>query len=182
MTTFTMITIHSAKQKNLSEQEFQKLYSIIVKAYADTESEMWGKNYVRVSELDFRKFIAADEILVAFLNDNVVGGLRYYRSSEDTFGFGLFGADFSLSGKGIGRALINRVEEEVKKSGCKKIKIEILRPKNFELPIKKVLHNWYQRLRYMHTGTVDFAEEFPDRAIGILVPCVFDYYVKEFER
>jgi hypothetical protein len=66
MTTFTMITIHSAKQKNLSEQEFQKLYSIIVKAYADTESEMWGKNYVRVSELDFRKFIAADEILVAF--------------------------------------------------------------------------------------------------------------------
>jgi GNAT superfamily N-acetyltransferase len=176
-----MITIHSAKQKNLSEQEFQQLYRIIVKAYADTESEMWGKNYVRVSEVDFRKFIQADEILVAFMNDRVVGGLRYYRSSEDIFGFGLFGADFSLSGKGIGRALINRVEEEVKKAGFKKIKIEILRPKNFELPIKKNLHDWYQRLGYQYQGSVDFEQEFPDRAIGILVPCVFDYYEKVIE-
>lgn len=174
-----MITIHSAKEKKLSEKEFQHLYHIIVKAYADTESEMWGKNYVRVSESDFRKFIEADQILVAFLNDAVVGGLRYYRSSEDTFGFGLFGADFSLSGNGIGRALINRVEEAVKKSGGKKIKIEILRPKNFELPIKTILHNWYQRLGYEHTTSVDFAEEFPDRAVGILVPCMFDYYEKK---
>lgn len=174
-----MITIHSAKQKNLTEQEFQQLYQIIVKAYADTESEMWGKNYVRVSESDFRKFIEADEILVAFLNETVAGGLRYYRSSQNTFGFGLFGADFLLGGKGIGRALINRVEEEVKKSNCKKVRIEILRPKNFELPIKKILRNWYQRLGYKFIGTVDFAEEFPDRAEGILVPCVFDYYEKE---
>jgi GNAT superfamily N-acetyltransferase len=174
-----MITIHSAKQKNLTEQEFQQLHQIIVKAYADTESEMWGKNYVRVSESDFRKFVEADEILVAFLNETVAGGLRYYRSSENTFGFGLFGADFSLSGKGIGRALISRVEEEVKKSNCKKIRIEILRPKNFELPIKKILHEWYQRLGYQYSGSTGFEEAFPDRAIGILVPCVFDYYVKE---
>lgn len=174
-----MITIHSAKQKNLSEKEFQQLYKIIVKAYADTESEMWGLNYVRVSEKDFRKFIQADQILVAFLDNQPVGGLRYYRSSADTFGFGLFGADFSLSGKGIGKALIDRVEEEAKKAVASKIKIEILRPKNFDIPIKVVLHNWYQRLGYKFIGTVDFAEEFPDCAKGILIPCVFDYYVKQ---
>jgi GNAT superfamily N-acetyltransferase len=173
-----MITIHSAKQKQLSEAHFQTLYHIIVKAYADTEAEMWGENYVRVSEAAFREFMAADQVLVAFMDDQVVGGLRYYPLDTDTFSFGLFGADFSLSGKGIGRALIERVEEEVKKAGASKIKIEILRARDFELPIKKILHDWYQRLGYKFTHTVGFAEEFPDRAKGILVPCDFDYYEK----
>jgi len=123
--------------------------------------------------------VAADQVLVAFMDDQVVGGLRYYQSDENTFGFGLFGADFSLSGKGIGRALIDRVEAEAKKSGIQKIKIEVLRPRDFEVPIKIFLHNWYQRLGYKFTHTVGFAEEFPERAKGILVPSVFAFYEKQ---
>lgn len=174
-----MITIHSAKQKNLSTKEFKTLYDIIIKAYADTESEMWGENYVRVSEKLFNHFIEKDEILVAFLNNEVVGGLRYYEAEKDVFSFGLFGADFSKSGMGIGRALIERVEEEVLKKGAKKIKIEILRPQKFEIPIKVILADWYQRLGYKYSHSIDFEIEYPDRAQGILAPCNFDYYLKE---
>ncbi|MBI3135476.1 MAG: GNAT family N-acetyltransferase [Bacteroidetes bacterium] len=173
-----MIQVYSAKQKVLSEKEFQQLYAIIVKAYADTEAEMWGKNYVRVSASDFRNYITADQVLAAFINDQPVGGLRYYRISETCYSFGLFGADFTFSRKGVGRALISRVEEEVKKKNGTHIKIEILRPRDFELPIKTTLHNWYQQLGYKYLKTVDFAAEFPDRAAGILVPCVFDFYEK----
>lgn len=174
-----MIQIYSAREKGLSEADFQRLYNIVVTAYAETEAEMWGPDYVRVSWNDFRSFIAQDQILVAYLNQQVAGGIRYYPNADGTFGFGLFGADFSLSGKGVGRALIQRVEEEVRRSGGTAIKIEILRPRDFELPIKTILHAWYQRLGYQYTKTVGFAETFPDRAKGILVPCVFDYYEKK---
>jgi len=173
-----MLTIHSAKQKNLSKQEFDLLYTIIIKAYADTESEMWGENYIRVSEKLFRHFIEKDEILVAFLDEEVVGGLRYYEADPGVFSFGLFGADFAKSRMGIGRALIERVEEEAKKRGANKIKIEILRPQVFDIPIKKILADWYQRLGYKYTHTTDFEVEFPERSNGILVPCNFDYYSK----
>ena len=67
-----MLTIHCAKQKGLSPLEFNTLYNIIVKAYADTESEMWGENYVRVSEIFFKEFIEKEEVLVAFLDNEVV--------------------------------------------------------------------------------------------------------------
>jgi len=140
---------------------------------------MWGKNYVRISEKSFREFIEKDEVLVAFLDNELVGGLRYYETEKGVFSFGLFGADFLKSRNGIGAALIKRVEEEAIKNGAKKIKIEILKPQNFDIPIKVILAKWYQRLGYKYTHTIDFEKEFPLKAKGILVPCNFDYYLKE---
>jgi GNAT superfamily N-acetyltransferase len=174
-----MIIVHSAKKMGLTETDFQKLYSIIIKAYADTEDQMWGQNYVRVPEYLFREYVEKDQVLAAFMNGEVVGGLRYYETEPGIFSFGLFGADFSKSRMGIGRALIERVEAEAQKKQARQIRIEILRPRNFEIPIKTILAHWYQRLGYMYTGTTEFEVEFPERAKGILVPCNFDYYTKE---
>ncbi|MBK9191978.1 MAG: GNAT family N-acetyltransferase [Crocinitomicaceae bacterium] len=174
-----MVSVYSAKEKNLSASEIQTLYEIIIKAYADTEYQMWGMNYVRVTLDDFQKFIEADQILVEFLNNKIAGGIRYYPLDQNTYSFGLFGADFSLSGKGIGRKLIEAVELQVTKSGGTSIKIEILRPRDFEIPIKTKLHDWYQKLGYAFVESIPFEEKFPERAKGILVPCMFDYYEKK---
>ena len=172
------IVVVSARQKVIQDKDFSKLYGIIIKAYADTEDQLWGKNYVRVSQADFREYIAKDQVLVAYLEDEVVGGLRYYETEPGIFSFGLFGADFSKSRLGIGRALIERVEEEAGKKGASKIRIQILVPRNFELPVKTILAAWYQRLGYVYTHTTHFEVEFPDHARGIIVPCNFDYYCK----
>lgn len=174
-----MVSVYAAKEKNLSASEVRALYEIIIKAYADTEYQMWGQNYVRVSFSDFQKFIDADQILVAFLNDKIAGGIRYYPLDDHTFSFGLFGADFSQSGQGIGRSLIDAVEIRVRKSGGTAIKIEILRARDFEIPIKIKLHNWYQSIGYTFVGSVSFEDKFPEHAKGILVPCMFDYYEKK---
>lgn len=174
-----MISVYSAKHKQLSAQEFEQLYQIIIKAYADTESEMWGKNYVRVSKIDFQNFINDDKVLVAFLDGSVVGGLRYYAADKDTWSFGLFGADFTKSRLGIGRALISEVETLAVAAGAKKIKIEILRPANFELPIKKILSEWYIKLGYQFVESRDFSTLKPLESKGLICPCTFDYYLKQ---
>lgn len=176
-----MVSVYSAKEKNLSPSEFRILYDIIIKAYADTESEMWGPNYVRVSEKDFQNFIDNDQVLVAFMHEKIVGGLRYYRLDDHTFSFGLFGADLNLSGKGIGKKLIEAVENKAMQSGVSIIRIEILRPRNFEIPIKTKLHQWYQNLGYAFVGSESFEEKFPEKAKGILVPCMFDYYERQLK-
>lgn len=173
-----MIDIVSVSERSLSQEILDELYNIIIRAYALTEDQMWGDNYVRVSRDDFNQYLAADEFLFAFYDSRPAGGLRYYQSAPGVYGFGLFGVDFSFSRKGIGRALIKRVEDEAKIKGAEKIRIEILRPRDFELPIKSQLHGWYLSLGYLHTETVDFQKTFPDRAQGILVPCVFDIYEK----
>lgn len=162
-------------------QEFQDLYKIIVKAYAETEELMWGPNYVRVSESDFQKFVDQHEVLVAFYNGKVAGGLRYYPINESTYGFGLFGADFSLSRKGIGRALVARVEEIAKQRGADKIRIEVLRPKQGEIPIKTILHGWYQQLGYVFKKTISYELLYPEKSDGLYIPCEFDCYEKKFD-
>ena len=173
-----MISVYSAKHKQLSQEEFNQLYHIIIKAYADTEALMWGENYVRVSKSDFQNFIDEDKVLVAFLSEEVVGGLRYYAMNESTWSFGLFGADFSKSRMGIGRALIAKVENLAARAKAKKIRIEILRPTNFEIEIKTILANWYISLGYVLVGSDDFATVRPKESIKLLCPCNFDYYEK----
>lgn len=174
-----MILVYSAKEKNLTPTEFVQVYNIIIKAYADTESEMWGKNYVRVSRFDFQNLIVEDKVLVAFLNGEIVGGIRYYALDDTTWSFGLFGADFSKSRMGIGRALIAETERLAILNGAKKIKIEILRPTLFELPFKKKLAEWYIKLGYLYFESIDFSILKPVESKGLVCPSSFDYYVKD---
>jgi GNAT superfamily N-acetyltransferase len=174
-----MIEVFSADLFNLNESEIDALYSIIIECYASTEYPMWGENYIRIPKTDFLRFIENNEILVARYNGEIAGGLRYYPISTNTYSFGLFGVDFNWSRKGIGKALINKVEELVRQKGWQRIQIEILKPRGFEIPIKTMLHDWYQSLGYTFLQTKKFEEVVPEKAKEVLVSCDFDYYTKK---
>lgn len=174
--------IFSAKQFRLTEDQFERLYSIIIAAYANTEKEVWGENYVRISPEDFQKLIDADEIYFAFLEGRIVGGVRCFQLSETVWSFSLLGADFAEKGKGIGRALIEKCEEIAKAHGGKQIHIEILRANDMEVESKNILSNWYQRLGYDLVKTVDVFEVYDDaeKWSKLANPSAFDCYLKVF--
>lgn len=173
-----MIEVKSAKKANLSLVERKRLHDILRVAYAETEIEVWGENYERINFDDYNELIEKDEILVALHEGEVVGGVHYYEREAGMYAFSLLCADFEKSGLGIGRHLIQKVEEIATNKKASEIQIEILRPKGIEVEFKKRISSWYQRLGYNYTHSRNFAEILPERAVNLVNPSDFDFYQK----
>lgn len=173
---FCIMDIRSAQNANLTERK--KLYEILRIAYALTEIEVWGENYVRINFEDFNKLIEKDEIIAAWLNDEPVGSIHTYPRSADTWSFSLLSADFDKKGNGIGQALIDAAENRAKSRGGKYMQLEILRPRDMEVPFKLRLDAWYRKLGYQFTHAEDFSKVKPIKANNLVNPCNFDYYKK----
>ena len=171
-----MVEIHSAKLA--SHQQRRQLYEFLIVAYAVTEIEVWGPNYVRIEFEDYDELIEKGEVLIAYYDGEVVGGIHYSRRGESMYSFSLLCADFSKSGLGIGRALIEEVEKIAKDNGAVEIEIEILRTKGIEVPFKVRLKDWYQKLGYVYTHSQNFANIRPEKAKKLLAPSDFDHYLK----
>lgn len=161
----------------LKSTELDQLYQIIINAYAATEDTMWGKNYVRITKIQFQDFVMKEEFLVAVYNQKVAGGLRIHSPEKEVMMFSLFGVAFNWSGHGIGWELMKEVERIAKERKMFMLKIELLRTRANDLPDKIRLANWYKRFGFVFTGAAKF-EEIKPKVPQPIVPCDFDYYQK----
>ena len=176
------MTVRSANELNLTQPQFERLFNIIRVAYAETEKEVWGEGYVRVSRSTLQQHITDDQILIAMIDDEIVGGVRCYEKQPGCWTFGLLGAAFEHKGKGIGRALIAEAEDKARSAGATEMSIEVLRAKDIDTDFKVNLANWYQRLGYEYTGQIDVMSVYPepDKWARLVNPSIFDCYVKRF--
>ena len=175
-----MITIIKAG-KETSLIDLGRAYDILIYAYAQTEIEIWGENYARISKDDFKKIVESKEMFFAYKNEQVVGCVRLLRVNAKTCSFGLLSVDFSVKGQGIGRKLVETVEKEAILFGAKFMDIEILKAKDIRVQSKIDLHNWYTRLGYEYFGTDSFVSLKPaesEKAKKLINPSEFDQYRK----
>lgn len=174
-----MLLIKSADTLELEERDYQRLFEIVRIAYAETEKDIWGENYIRISYDAYKKLLVEGKhILVAFLNHEIVGSVYYYESAPNCYTFSLLSADLSKAGQGIGKALVEAVEANAKANGAEQICIEILRARAHNTAFKLRLADWYQRIGYVYTHTEDFAKIAPEKAKNLLQATDFDYYRK----
>ena len=176
-----MVYTKQAQISELSHDDLKRMHGLLLHAYAVTEIEIWGENYVRMSLEEFTSLVEKGEIILAEIDGEIVGSINVYPLRKDTFVFGLLSADFSKKGLGIGRALIAAAEKHAKDKGAKTMALEILKPRDFEVPVKNVLRDWYERLGYVFTEAMLFEERKPDKvekAKLLKVPSVFDCYEK----
>ncbi len=167
-----------------TSQVTQRLYSIMIAAYARTEEEIWGPNYARMSRDEFEALVANGNLIAAQKGTEWVGSVSVYALNEDTFSFGLLSVDIANKGEGIGRQLIAAAEARAIARGATSMEIEVLRLKDQELPFKRILDQWYRRLGYEWIATQDFVERKPDKsekAKLFVNPSVFDCYRKRLK-
>ncbi len=177
---YNMITILKA-DKGINEVDFDRAYDILIYAYAQTEAEIWGENYSRISKEDFKEIVNYGEVFLAYKKEQVVGCVRLFKVNSVTFSFGLFAVDFSIKGEGIGRKLVEFIEKEAVKSGASFMEIEILKARDIRVQSKIDLHEWYTRLGYVFFGTDSFVALKPmeaEKAEKLINPTVFDQYRK----
>ncbi len=167
---------------SLDKKTLDRAYEILIYAYAQTEVEVWGENYSRISRNEYDELIQKGEIYFSFDDESVNGCIQISSIDDKTFSFGLLAADFNQKGKGIGRELIAFVENIARDNGGEKMILEILKPAKIEVEFKTILHNWYTRLGYKYEETIGFLElktEKVEKAKQLKVPSVFDCYSKK---
>lgn len=180
-----MIEIKPCDITKLNQEQIDRLYDLMIYAYAQTEVEIWGENYSRMSKGEYISLLEGDNILIAWEDNQIVGSIYLYRISKGVFGFGLLNADFSESGKGIGRSLIAAAEKVAIERGANMMQLEILKARDVDVPVKNLLSKWYMAQGYTFIGTHDFLALKPDKvekAKTMVNPSVFDVYTKELTK
>lgn len=176
-----MIEVGFADINKLSDEEISTTFNIMRHAYRITEVEIWGDTYSRIDMEKFVSFIQRGEIIIACIDGKIVGSIYTYKLRDNAYSFGLLSADFNKKGLGIGRKLISKAEVHAFENGAEYMEIEILRAKEFDIPSKVILHEWYLRQGYVFIESVDFVARKPKeakKATRLLVPSVFDCYRK----
>jgi len=172
------LTIYSSKNNAFSTSEHKELYEIMRDAYARTEIEIWGENYIRIPQLEFEELIDQGNIFGAKLNGRIVGTIYLKKVNNEESSFGLLGVSLDAEGKGVGSKLIEAAENQARKDGSRYMIIDILRPRDFEVPVKNRLRVWYEKMGYVFTHIQNFEDRRPDRAKFLKVPSVFDCFRK----
>lgn len=176
------VTIVETNINTISKNHLKQQYDVLTRAYAETEIEIWGENYVRISFEEYSEVVENEIVFTAFLNSEVVGTILLSKHDNNHYSFGLLAVDFNYKGLGIGRKLIEVAEQRARDLGGVKMTLEILKPQNQVIPFKEQLANWYQRLGYHYLFTKSFIELKPNRvekAKLLITPSVFDCYEKD---
>ncbi|MFK7785084.1 MAG: GNAT family N-acetyltransferase [Crocinitomicaceae bacterium] len=176
------ITIVSSAEHEFSQEERDALFEIMRDAYARTEYEIWGENYLRIPKHEFEELIDQGNIFGAKLDGQVVGTLFLKKMNPEESSFGLLGVHSSAEGRGVGSKLIEAAENHALVQGSGYMVLDILRPRDFELSLKKRLRKWYEGMGYVFTHHQNFEDRRPDRAKDLKVPSVFDCYRKELKK
>lgn len=177
----THIGNHFSFINEIPDSDIIAAHAILVKAYASTEEEIWGKDYARIEPSEFQELANKKELIIAKHNNSVVGTIHFSQINTNTYSFGLFAVDTEYKGIGVGKSLIEQVEKIAVDNGAKFMNLEILRPTHFQIPFKLVLQEWYLRLGYAFTHSSTFIEHKPnnvEKAKKLIVPATFDCFQK----
>jgi GNAT superfamily N-acetyltransferase len=78
-------------------------------AYEVAEAGLWRAGYLRTHFEDTSKAVADDELVLAYLDDSLVGAVRTRVMDVATGWFGALSVDPDLGGQGIGAELVSAI-------------------------------------------------------------------------
>jgi GNAT superfamily N-acetyltransferase len=134
-----------------------KLTGLVNRVYAGAEEGLWVDGATRTTTAEVEQMIAAEEIAVARLDEEIVGAVRIQQLGDTKGEFGMLVADGTHRGQGIGRDLVLFAEELSRQRGMAVMQLELLVPRDWKHPTKEFLHAWYTRMGYrpVQTGRID---------------------------
>ena len=151
--------------------------------YATAERGLWREGTARTTDSELAELIAARQIAVATTPDGpVVGCVRVHEVSRGVAEFGMLAAAPAHRGAGVGRALVDFVEQDSREQGRRAIQLELLVPRGWRHPSKEFLKSWYGRRGFgiIHTRSVDDAH--PHLAPMLATPCDIEVHEMPLRR
>jgi len=146
--------------ETLTAEDVQVLTTIINKAYNIGEKGFWVPQWTRTTTSEIATLVGEGKLVGAFLSNRIAGCIRTSLVSDKEAEFGMLAVEDSLWGSGLGRELVQFVEDMWMVRGVKKLHLEIVVPRTWISESKEVLKGWYGRRGYMkgRVGKLDELE------------------------
>ncbi|HEX5617455.1 MAG TPA: GNAT family N-acetyltransferase [Solirubrobacteraceae bacterium] len=168
-----MIDVRVLEDAGLAEQ----LTELVNAVYAVAERGLWRDGMKRTTAAELADEIRAGEVVVATRDDQVVGCVRVHDVADDTSEFGILVSAPDERNTGVGRALLDYIEQRGRERGLRAMQLELLVPREWAHPMKEFLKEWYGRRGYALIGLRAMDEAYPHLAPLLATPC--DLQVRE---
>jgi GNAT superfamily N-acetyltransferase len=174
------LKLKTLQSSMISENEIEQLTALINSVYKASEGDFWPSDgsYSRTNIDEVTDFISKEEMIVAYLDSEIVGSVHIYPVNETILGFGMLTSSKKYRKKGIGNELLKSVEAYAVENGFKIIQLELLKPIAFNHPEKEFLAFWYQKCGYKYHETIPHEKLYFKQATMLKFPCKFDIFQK----
>ena len=178
----------------------EQVTNLVNEAYALGESGMWLQGTSRTHLEEVKENILQKKIIVAFNEQSLLGAIKITKRNDSTLEFGQLAVSKSSMKNGVGKQLIQYVENHARQEGFLKIMLEILYPAaEFEKTLDKsesvdmidpaiaawkkkaLLHQIYSKMNYKRVNVGDMSElalDHPKLVNSLAVPCKYVVYEK----
>jgi ribosomal protein S18 acetylase RimI-like enzyme len=166
-----MIDVELAAPDLAADEAFVRtIVDLVNDAYNHAEAGLWTIGHTRTDVEETSRAAAAGHLVVAYRDGQIVGAIQTRALDEHTGWFGALAADPTMTGQGIGAALVAHAEARCVEQGCVRMQLERLAPKEPH-PHTDRVWAWYRRLGYTETSRRDLADADPTTASFQRQPC-----------
>jgi GNAT superfamily N-acetyltransferase len=176
----TNLDIRIASAADAQDTELvDELAALVNTVYAIAEKGLWADSTPRTTPAELVELITAGQIVVARVEEQIVGAVRIQRLQTGEGEFGMLVAAPAHRGTGVGRELVRFAERWAREQGLDSMQLEVLVPRRWSHPSKEFLTAWYTRIGYRAARTGTLEERYPELAPLLATPCDFVIYEKD---
>ena len=153
---------------------------LVNSVYETCEGHLWKPGHNRISSDVFDQYHQNRELVVAEVNDEIVGCVRMGRM-EGYREVAMLVVRPDIRGQRIGTQMMEWIERSARSDGCGWLEIELLYPKNQPDRWKSSVRGWYERLGFRWDRDEDFGKYFPGFKDLLAMECNFIVMKKQLE-
>jgi GNAT superfamily N-acetyltransferase len=151
---------------------------LINRVYDAAESGMWKRQGVRTTPDRVRELLKNKRLILAELDDEIVGSVNVNLLDDAVAEFGMLVADPDRRGVGIGSLLVQAAEEWARSMNRRTMRLELLTPRSWSHPSKEFLKAWYARIGYVPQFTEPLEKTHPELVRELATDCDFTVWHK----
>lgn len=149
----------------------RRVVDLVNEVYREAEREFWRPGTDRTTPEDVAGYIRRGELVTATAQDRIVGVVRAYDLDDATASFGMLTAAPDQRGTGVGRALLDHIEDAARARGRAEMQLELLVPHEWADAGKLRLDEWYRRRGYRPDGVSSIEKVHPRLGPLLATPC-----------
>ena len=160
----------------------QDIANLVNSVYAVAEAGIWVPNNLRVTDTEIKQLINEGCIFGAYLDDQLIGCIRLEIHNVTTTEFGMLAVDPGQRSMGVGRKLVELVEQWNRKKGVLNLECGVLNPVNWKLQSKDDLMEWYMRIGFRKIGTRRFEDVYLTMKGNLVTECEYTTFTKDLRQ
>ena len=155
------INVRPVLPGDFKDDALHHLCTLINQAYFESEADFWNKSMERTNVKQIQQIFQNKAMLIAMLDDHVVGCVNVNRLSKNVAEFNMLSTAQAYRGLGVGKKLVGAAENWAIEQGCHYMQLRVLSPRGQKHAHKDFLKDWYQKLGYIFQRVERLEELYP---------------------